>query len=231
MRKLFRSSIAFALLIIFLIFQVSAHPGRTDENGGHYNRSTGEYHYHHGYPEHQHTDGVCPYDFVDKTGSYSGGSSGTSAAVIEEPPVANSENEKSTSQFQFCPEDIIWFGPLLIAYFALDIILKRKDQQRMTGRKKMINKRNISEVMWPALALFVVTMLIQSLIEYYSAAYLNTFIFASLAIGCLFSEIFAYITCWAFVFRKSKSHRAVWINYIVWILIMNIGTVYDFLAT
>lgn len=48
-----------------------AHTGRTDLNGGHYNRSTGEYHYHHGYPAHQHTNGACPYDFDDKTGQNS----------------------------------------------------------------------------------------------------------------------------------------------------------------
>lgn len=48
-----------------------AHPGRTDSKGGHYNRSTGEYHYHHGYPAHQHTNGVCPYSFDDKTGQNS----------------------------------------------------------------------------------------------------------------------------------------------------------------
>lgn len=48
--------------ILFCFISVSAHPGRTDANGGHYNRSTGEYHYHHGYPEHQHPNGVCPYE-------------------------------------------------------------------------------------------------------------------------------------------------------------------------
>jgi hypothetical protein len=40
----------------------------TDGNGGHYNSSTGEYHYHHGYPAHSHTNGVCPYEYDDKTG-------------------------------------------------------------------------------------------------------------------------------------------------------------------
>lgn len=50
------------LLAVFLLPNVSAHSGRTDANGGHYNRSTGEYHYHHGYPEHQHPGGVCPYE-------------------------------------------------------------------------------------------------------------------------------------------------------------------------
>ena len=67
------------ILPIFLIpiisFSVYAHPGRTDSRGGHYNRSTGEYHYHHGYPAHQHPDGVCPYDFDDRTGHSSGSSS------------------------------------------------------------------------------------------------------------------------------------------------------------
>ena len=42
-----------------------AHPGNTDANGGHTDYSTGEYHYHHGYPAHQHTGGKCPYDFVN----------------------------------------------------------------------------------------------------------------------------------------------------------------------
>lgn len=56
---------------------VSAHPGRTDSKGGHTNHSTGEYHYHHGYPAHDHYDmdgdGTvdCPYDFADKTESKS----------------------------------------------------------------------------------------------------------------------------------------------------------------
>ena len=40
----------FLFLLIFqiLTFPVLSHPGRTDSNGGHYNRSTGEYHYHNG---------------------------------------------------------------------------------------------------------------------------------------------------------------------------------------
>ena len=38
-----------------------AHSGGTDSAGGHYNHSTGEYHYHHGHSAHQHPDGVCPY--------------------------------------------------------------------------------------------------------------------------------------------------------------------------
>ncbi|MBQ6381378.1 MAG: YHYH domain-containing protein [Clostridia bacterium] len=65
-------------VILFMCFALGiltfAHPGNTDEYGGHYDRSTGEYHYHHGYPAHQHINGECPYNFVDNT-DHSGGSS------------------------------------------------------------------------------------------------------------------------------------------------------------
>lgn len=66
--------IALVLAATLCIGSASAHPGRTDANGGHYNHSTGEYHYHHGYPAHQHIDGVCPYDYDDRTGWNSGSS-------------------------------------------------------------------------------------------------------------------------------------------------------------
>jgi len=38
-----------------------AHSGGTDGSGGHYDHSTGDYHYHHGKPAHDHPNGVCPY--------------------------------------------------------------------------------------------------------------------------------------------------------------------------
>lgn len=59
------------VVIIFTLFSILsisyAHSGRTDSEGGHYDRSTGEYHYHHGYSAHNHTDGICPYDYDDRT--------------------------------------------------------------------------------------------------------------------------------------------------------------------
>ena len=58
MKKVFACIFCFMLSVPF----ASAHPGNTDENGGHLNYSTGEYHYHHGYPAHQHADGICPYE-------------------------------------------------------------------------------------------------------------------------------------------------------------------------
>ena len=62
-------------------FIASAHPGRTDENGGHTNHSDGSYHYHHGYPAHFHSNGVCMYDFDNQTnygGSYNYSENSTS---------------------------------------------------------------------------------------------------------------------------------------------------------
>jgi hypothetical protein len=55
------------ILTLFFLALLSlygmAHGGGTDENGGLYDSNTGEYHYHHGYPAHQHRNGECPYDY------------------------------------------------------------------------------------------------------------------------------------------------------------------------
>ena len=60
MKKFF--ALVCTVLIAFILAIIGfAHPGGTDGKGGHYDRSTGEYHYHHGYSAHQHEDGECPY--------------------------------------------------------------------------------------------------------------------------------------------------------------------------
>jgi len=75
-----------ALLCLAIPCVALAHPGRTDEDGGHTDHSTGEYHYHHGYPAHDHYDMDgdgdldCPYNFVDRTGYNSGSSSSSSGS-------------------------------------------------------------------------------------------------------------------------------------------------------
>lgn len=79
--------ILFAVALIMLCsltVPVLAHSGKTDDDGGHYDNEAGEYHYHHGYPAHDHYDmdgdGYvdCPYDFDDRTG-WNSGSSGSSS--------------------------------------------------------------------------------------------------------------------------------------------------------
>ena len=73
------------LIIIFIIAipaVVFAHKGRTDSDGGHYDSSTGEYHYHHGYPAHQHINGICPYDYNDQTAYSTSNPSPTSTPSV-----------------------------------------------------------------------------------------------------------------------------------------------------
>ena len=54
-------------LFVLLSFLAFSHPGRTDANGGHHDRKNGGYHYHHGYPAHDHPNGVCPYESKKST--------------------------------------------------------------------------------------------------------------------------------------------------------------------
>lgn len=60
--KIIKCSILLSCLLLLPPLAAFAHSGRTDADGGHYNTSTGEYHFHHGYPAHQHPDGICPYE-------------------------------------------------------------------------------------------------------------------------------------------------------------------------
>ena len=62
--------IAIVILLSGIIaIPTSAHSGRTDSKGGHWDRSSGEYHFHHGYGPHDHYDmdgdgdDDCPYEF------------------------------------------------------------------------------------------------------------------------------------------------------------------------
>ena len=51
----------FTLFVLVSLLAFS-HPGRTDASGEHHDRKNGGYHYHHGYPAHDHPNGVCPYE-------------------------------------------------------------------------------------------------------------------------------------------------------------------------
>ncbi len=93
-----------AICCLLCVVVAYAHPGRTDSNGGHYNRSTGEYHYHHGYPAHQHTGGVCPYDHDDRTGWNSGTSGGSSASNVTRTEPQNADTDHG---FQISPALVI----------------------------------------------------------------------------------------------------------------------------
>ena len=82
-----KAILCFAIIILIAVLlplSALAHSGKTDSNGGHYDSDTGEYHYHHGYPAHQHTGGKCPYDYDDKTNHSSGSGSLTTSLSTQE---------------------------------------------------------------------------------------------------------------------------------------------------
>lgn len=84
-----------------ILITASAHPGGTNADGGHWDYDAGEYHYHHGYPAHDHYDsngdGIadCPYDFDDQTGINSGS------------PSSGGNNSRSYSSYDYDPPETI----------------------------------------------------------------------------------------------------------------------------
>lgn len=139
-----------AFLLAFLLLlspTVLAHSGKTDANGGHYDRSTGEYHYHHGYPAHQHYDmdgdGVadCPYDFDDKTDHSSRSDSGSSHAVQSTPRPSPQKSDDSKAKHISVGEIVVFIilAPIVVLYafmFIGEPILALIDHIKEKRRKK-----------------------------------------------------------------------------------------------
>ena len=117
--------LAFLLAFLLLLSPTAlAHSGKTDANGGHYDRSTGEYHYHHGYPAHQHYDidgdGVadCPYDFDDKTDHSSQSNSGSSRSVQSTPRPSPQKSDDSKAKHISVGEIVVFviLAPIVVLY-------------------------------------------------------------------------------------------------------------------
>lgn len=129
----------FILIIVCILLTLSpiyAHRGRTDSSGGHYNRSTGEYHYHHGYSEHQHPNGICPYsntnnnDTTTSTSSSKNSENNTTKdetsnksssknyneiiEKIQEEEKTNTKNNDSSSSGWLCLSSIIAYIAFII---------------------------------------------------------------------------------------------------------------------
>ena len=127
-----------SLLLPLLALAVFSHPGRTDSSGGHYNRSTGEYHYHHGHPAHQHINGVCPYSSDAKTTSEE-----TTDKIIDDEPddelttkaktTTSAAKTKKTKSFYLLndPEFLMFAGLVVsvIVSLTLAVILWQKNNK------------------------------------------------------------------------------------------------------
>ncbi len=142
MIKKFSLCIIMALLLLTV---ASAHPGRTDSHGGHYDSETGEYHYHHGYAAHQHTDldgdgkADCPYNFDDQTDHNSGNSSSETYVRSEETAVVEKAKHRSN----------LWL--YIVAAFALwvlyRIIKSSCEAAKMKAAKKAADLNSFNEAM------------------------------------------------------------------------------------
>lgn len=142
------------IMALLLLTVASAHSGRTDGRGGHYDSATGEYHYHHGYRAHQHTDldgdgkADCPYNFDDQTGARSGTSSSKGTSVTSVSSDKPTEAEKQTVTFwSLIPLALLLFPfamPVII--FVLSIAkapFRRKKERLATLNQCMRDLNNI----------------------------------------------------------------------------------------
>ena len=121
MKKFIKITCVVALGLLILTTVIYAHSGRTDSSGGHYNHSTGEYHYHHGYSAHDHYDidgdgkRDCPYEF-----DYD--------SVNKVESDANEEEVKNTTKinktfWSVCDDILVCFILTLIAFPFIVILL------------------------------------------------------------------------------------------------------------
>lgn len=125
---------------LFLPVCALAHPGHTDYQGGHFDRDSGEYHFHHGYPAHSHDGDKCPYDFEDRTGENSGASSGgsssgarlpaPSASRPPSPTLRPAEKAKSIAQIIQSAEIDWWAVLAAVGGATLCILLRRHARSR-----------------------------------------------------------------------------------------------------
>lgn len=135
------------LCLILFALPAAAHPGRTDSNGGHTDHSTGEYHYHHGQPAHQHIDGQCPYDF-NETPYYNKSSSSSSSSKSEtrtyyaskikaERDAAEAEKAAAKQREKERVLTKVFVAIYFIAVFALSVYLAIADNTQR-GIKKVL---------------------------------------------------------------------------------------------
>ena len=172
------SRLAILLLLAFLLaMPVHAHPGKTDSNGGHWDYSTGEYHYHHGYTEHQHwdmnDDGIldCPYNFENKTNENNSASSENNATnniYMDSQPdnYENSKSQKEKNHFvSFVIEVLKEFGIIAIGYALFGLMfLKIKIEETLDHRRFKKGKKKNHTLPWVLVSLLFVSISVSTVV-------------------------------------------------------------------
>lgn len=145
-----------AILIICLFACLGiayAHSGDTDANGGHYDRTTGEYHYHHGYPAHQHINGECPYAFADQTQKNSGKTGQETRQGAAEDAQASRQNRWNVSELLF-----IAFCAWVFCKVVLGDKRKQKSRNRLIATVKWIGLAVLMFPLLPVVAIGYILM-------------------------------------------------------------------------
>ena len=134
LKKMLCCLVVTAITVHALTITPTSHPGGTDGSGGHYDHSTGEYHYHHGFHAHQHPGGVCPYR--DKKPEYSTHSNTSKRKKsVSESSLSQStprENGNSLSDKGFIITLLLIFSPHIIAGLCIltDVLFLRKQRKK-----------------------------------------------------------------------------------------------------
>lgn len=119
----------FILCALLFGIVVSAHSGKTDSYGGHYDSSSGEYHYHHGYSAHSHYDmdgdGYidCPFDFDDKTNHNSSYNNDFDDKTNHSNSFNNNySNADSEIEADFEPSNSLTLGDIIVMLLKIIVI-------------------------------------------------------------------------------------------------------------
>ena len=97
----------------------------------------------------------------------------------------------------------------------------------MKGNKLQNNELNSKvNILIPAIVFFVINTIVQYLQQVQNFDFVPLFGFLIQVITYnLIAQTLAYLTCRFLVIKRSEGQKGVWINYIIWILVMNLGVV------
>lgn len=161
MRHKYFLNLFFVLIIFSLSVSAYAHPGRLDSNGGHYDRSTGEYHYHDGASSgsgsgsNSDSEDYTYSVFLGPTDNYSSGSSSGSSSsssgtgnssyssdstTTEATTVADTEEAQEESIIISLIENlfvlIYFLPPTLILFFVIKKLYVKYKGKRLAKKLK-----------------------------------------------------------------------------------------------
>lgn len=104
-----------------------------------------------------------------------------------------------------------------------------KKQSNVSQAKKrsgsLFSSDTLSRVAVPSFILAVVTLVIRLTFSI-QTIYIDDF--GAILVEILITEIFAFLTCYPFVIARGKTQGHVWANYIIWMLLLNLGSLVQY---